>query len=403
MQRFRPKDGPELAKLISWAAGDGEALEVIAGGSKRGLGRPVAAPHVLDMTGFTGLEAYEPEELVLTAKPGTPLGEIEAMLDRAGQMLAFEPGDWGEMLDGAAGRQTLGGTLACNLAGPRRIKQGAARDHLLGFHAVSGRGEAFKAGGRVVKNVTGYDLSKLMAGSYGTLAVLTEVTVKVLPKPEATRTLVLSGLDDERAVAALTQALNSPYEVGGAAHLPAAAAPSVLTGAGGAATLIRVEGPRPSVETRAAALRQELRDFGAAEVLSDAAAVAPWRALRDVRPFLGERDRVIWRISVAPQGGPGVAATIGRSLDMRAFFDWGGGLVWCAVASDVANGGAEIVRGAAKAAGGYATLIRASADLRARIPVFDPQPPALAALSRRIKESFDPRRILNPGRMYEDA
>ena len=402
MPRFRPKDGPELAKLISWAAGNGEALEVIAGGSKRGLGRPVEAPHLLDVTNFTGIEAYEPEELVLTAKPGTLLAEIEAMLDRAGQMLAFEPGDWGEML-GGAGRQTLGGMLACNLAGPRRIKQGAARDHLLGFHAVSGRGEAFKAGGRVVKNVTGYDLSKLMAGSYGTLAVLTEVTVRVLPKPEATRTLVLSGLDDERGVAALTQALNSPHEVGGAAHLPAAVAPSVVSGAGGAATLIRVEGPGPSVEARASALRQELRNFGAAEVLSDAAAVAPWRALGDVRPFAGERERVVWRISVAPQNGPAIAAAIGRSLDARTFFDWGGGLVWCAVAADATEGGAGIVRAAAKAAGGHATLIRAGADLRARLAVFEPQPPALAALSRRIKESFDPRRILNPGRMYGDV
>src|SRR5215472_1790939 len=308
MPRFRPKDEQELAKVISWAAGECESLEVIAAGTKVGLGRPVEAPHVLDVSGIAGIEAYEPEELVLTAKPGTPLAEIESLLERSQQMLAFEPGDWGPLLGEAAGRQTLGGMLACNLAGPRRIKQGAARDHLLGFHAVSGRGEAFKAGGRVVKNVTGYDLSKLMAGSYGTLAVLTEVTVKVLPKPEATRTLVLSGLDDGRAVAALTRALNSPHEVGGAAHLPAAVAPSVVSGAGGAATLIRVEGPGPSVEARAAALRQELRDFGAAEVLSDAAAVAPWRALADVRPFAGERDRVVWRISVAPQNGPTVAA-----------------------------------------------------------------------------------------------
>src|SRR5215831_19347633 len=194
MPRFRPKDGPELARLISWAQGDGEALEVIAGGSKRGLGRPVAAPHILDVTAFEGLEAYEPEELVLTAKPGTPLAEIESLLERSQQMLAFEPGDWGPLLGEAAGRQTLGGMLACNLAGPRRIKQGAARDHLLGFHAVSGRGEAFKAGGRVVKNVTGYDLSKLMAGSYGTLAALTEISVKVMPRPERTCTVMLLGL-----------------------------------------------------------------------------------------------------------------------------------------------------------------------------------------------------------------
>jgi len=402
MARFRPKDGRELVSLVSWAAGDGEALEVAAAGTKRGLGRPVEAPHQLDTTALSGIEAYEPEELVLTAKPATPLAEIEAMLERSQQMLAFEPGDWGPLLGEAAARQTLGGMIACNLAGPRRIKQGAARDHLLGFHAVSGRGEGFKAGGRVVKNVTGYDLSKLMTGSYGTLAVLTEVTVKVLPKPEATGTLAFWGLDDRRAVAAMTQALNSPHEVGGAAHLPSASVDAVLPGAGRAATLVRVEGPRPSVEARAAALRQELREYGAADLLPDETSAAPWSALADVRPFAAERERMVWRISVAPQDGLEVAAAIAKALDARIFFDWGGGLVWCAVAGAEADGGSTIVRAATKAAGGHATLVRGRAALRSRIPVFEPQPPALAALSRRIKESFDPNRILNPGRMYHD-
>jgi glycolate oxidase FAD binding subunit len=402
MPRFRPKDRRELASLLAWAAGEGEALEVIAGGTKRGLGRPVETPHVLDVASLTGIEAYEPEELVLTARPGTPLLEIERILAGAQQMLAFEPGDWAPLLGEPAGRQTLGGMLACNLAGPRRIKHGAARDHMLGFHAVSGRGEAFKAGGRVVKNVTGYDLSKLMAGSYGTLAVLTEVTIKVLPKPEATGTLVLWKLDDQRAVAAMTQALNSPHEVSGAAHVPSASVPSVLPGASQGATLIRLEGPQPSVEARAAALRQELRDFGAADVLVDVSAVAPWRALADIKPFAAEPERSVWRLSVAPQSGPTVAAAITRALDARIVFDWGGGLLWCAVVEAAAKGGSEIVRGAAKSAGGHATLIRASAELRSLIPVFEPQPAPLAALSRRIKESFDPRHILNPGRMVRD-
>src|SRR5579885_1806092 len=402
MARFRPRNGQELARLVSWAAADGVALEVVAGGTKRGLGRPVEAPHLLDVTGFAGIQAYEPEELVLTAGTATPLAEIEATLDRAQQMLACEPGDWGPLLGGDAGRQTLGGVLACNLAGPRRIKQGAARDHLLGFHAVSGRGEVFKAGGRVVKNVTGYDLSKLMAGSYGTLAVLTEVTVKVLPRPEATGSLVLWGLDDRRAVAAMAKALNSPHEVGGAAHLPADIAAVALSGASRAATLIRVEGPGPSVDARVAALRDELRDFGPADLLLDGAARAPWRALADVNPVTDEQDRAVWRISVAPQKGPDDAAAIATALDARVFFDWGGGLLWCSVAESAAEGGAETVRAATKSAGGHATLVRASAELRRRIAVFEPQPPALAALSRRIKEGFDPKRILNPGRMYRD-
>jgi glycolate oxidase FAD binding subunit len=401
MTRFRPQDGRELAKLVSWAAGEGEALEVVGAGTKRGLGRPVEAPHILDASAFAGILAYEPEELVLTAGPATPFAELQKTLEGAQQMLAFEPGDWGPLLGGPAGRQTLGGVLACGLAGPRRIKQGTARDHLLGFHAVSGRGEEFKAGGRVVKNVTGYDLSKLMAGSYGTLAVLTEVTVKVVPRPEVTATLVLSGLDDLRAVAAMTLALNSPHEVGGAAHLPASVAVGALPGATGGATLLRIEGPAPSVEARAAALRQELRDFGGAEVCGGDAASRVWRALADGDPFAREQTRAVWRVSVPPQAGPAVAAAVARTLDAQVFYDWGGGLLWLAVA-EALDGGAAAVRGATREAGGHATLIRAPAALRAQLPVFEPQPPALQALSARIKASFDPKRILNPGRMYRE-
>jgi glycolate oxidase FAD binding subunit len=399
--RFRPQDSRELAQLVSWAVAEGQALEVMANGTKRGLGRPVEAAHVLDTTGFAGVRSYEPEELVLTAGPATPLAEIERLLAQSQQMLAFEPGDWGPLMGAAPEQQTLGGVLLCNLAGPRRPKQGAARDHLLGFHAVSGRGEQFKSGGRVVKNVTGYDLSKLMAGSYGTLAVLTEVSVKVLPAPEETGTLVLSGLDDVRAVAAMTRALNSPHETGGAAHLPAATAGSVLSGADRATTLIRVEGPPPSVEARATALRGELQEFGAAELLRGGIARQPWRALTDIAPCAGDAERVVWRVSVAPQAGPGVAAAVTRALDARYFYDWGGGLLWLAVA-DASDGGGAVIRAAIKETGGHATLIRAPEALRREIPIFEPQPPALRALGLRIKDSFDPKRILNPGRMYRD-
>jgi len=401
MSRFRPQDGGELAKLVSWAASEGQTLEVLANGTKRGLGRPVEAQHVLDVTGFAGVRAYEPEELVLTAGPATPLAEIDRLLNQKQQMLAFEPGDWGPLMGMAPERQTLGGVLLCNLAGPRRIKQGAARDHLLGFHAVSGRGELFKAGGRVVKNVTGYDLAKLMAGSYGTLAVLTEVTVKVLPAPEETGSLALLGLDDAGAVAAMTRALNSPHEVGGAAHLPAATAASVLPGAERALTLVRVEGPSPSVEARASALRQELGEFGAAELLRGTPARQIWRALADIAPCAADPGRVVWRVSIAPQAGPGVASAVSRALDARYFLDWGGGLLWLAVAG-AADGGAAVIREAIGAIGGHATLIRAPEALRREVPIFEPQPPALAALGQRIKESFDPKGILNPGRMYRE-
>ncbi|HEV8016116.1 MAG TPA: glycolate oxidase subunit GlcE [Stellaceae bacterium] len=391
MTRFRPSNETELVAIVQQALAAEEPLELIAGGSKRGIGRPLQVPHVLDLGAFSGIRDYEPAELVLTAGAATPLAEIEAALEGARQMLAFEPGDWRALLGTTDTAPTLGGALACNLAGPRRIRQGAARDHLLGFKAVSGRGEAFKAGGRVVKNVTGYDLCKLMAGSYGTLAALTEVSVKVLPRPEATRTVALFGLDAARAMAAMTAALNSAHELTGAAHLPA----DVAQG-GKAMTLARVEGPVPSVEARAGALRRELASFGDAEILADDVSLALWRDLRDVTPLAALGEAAIWRVSIAPSAATALIATLSRALDLHYYLDWGGGLVWLAVAP-AQDGGAAAIRAALGS--GHATLIRAGDALRASVPVFQPQAPAVAALAARVKESFDPKRIFNRGRM----
>ncbi len=390
MTRFRPTEERELVDIVAAAAAREEALELVAGGSKRGLGRPMQTPHMLDLTGFSGILFYEPEELVLTAGAATPLAEIEAALAAKGQMLGFEPPDWRALLGAVATSPTIGGTIACNLAGPRRVKQGAARDHFLGFRAVSGRGEAFKAGGKVVKNVTGYDLSKLMAGSHGTLAALTEITVKVLPQPEETAALVIEGLDDETAVQAMTVALNSAHEVSGAAH-----------GGGERGLLIlRLEGFPPSVAARAEALKRELASFGTIDELRGNGALTLWRGLRDLEAFRGDDDRVVWRVSVPPSAGPGIAKAV-RHLDSVHFFDWGGGLVWLGI-KGTEDGGAGVLRRAVAACGGHATLVRAPDALRQAVPVFEPMPPTAMALTRLVKESFDPRRILNRGRMYPE-
>ena len=394
MSIFRPSDEKDLVAIVQQALASEEPLELIAGGSKRGLGRPLQMPHVLDLGAFSGIRDYEPAELVLTAGAATPMSEIETALDAARQMLAFEPPDWRALLGTRDKAASLGGAIACNLAGPRRIRQGAARDHFLGFHAVSGRGEAFKAGGRVVKNVTGYDLSKLMAGSYGTLAALTEISVKVLPRPEATRTVVLPGLDIAQALTAMTEALNSAHELTAAAHLPADVAPG-----GKALTLARVEGPVPSVEARATALRRELARFGNAEILGDGASLKLWRESRDVAPLAALQDRAIWRVSIAPSAAPGLIAALGKKLDLRYFLDWGGGLLWLAV-PPAQDAGAAVIRGAIGS--GHATLIRASDAVRAAMPVFQPQARELAALSARVKESFDPKRLFNRGRMVPE-
>ncbi|MSP89018.1 MAG: glycolate oxidase subunit GlcE [Alphaproteobacteria bacterium] len=397
---FRPRDAGEALEAVRWALAGTHALDVAGAGTKRGLGRPINGEYALDLSGLAGITLYEPEELVLSAQAGTPMAAIEAALVARHQMLAFEPPDLGPLLGQPANAGTIGGTLACNLAGPRRIKSGAARDHFLGVAAISGRAERFKSGGRVVKNVTGYDLCKLLAGSYGTLGVMTDVTVKVLPRPEKTRTVLLLGLDDATAVKALAAALNSPHEVSGAAHLPPAAARrsavSYVSGAGRAVTAIRLEGPGPSVAYRCEKLRAELAVFGAVEELHSHNSTALWRELRDVARLVGESNRAVWRLSVPPMAGPGLVAALGRVLDVAAFYDWGGGLIWLAVAG-AADGGAAAIRGAL--GDGHATLMRADPAVRAVVLVFQPQLPALAALSRRVKENFDPRGILNPGRM----
>jgi glycolate oxidase FAD binding subunit len=410
MSRVAPTDLGELRDAVADALAAAEPLELVAGGSKRGLGRPLQLPRTLDLSRLATIRDYQPTELVLTAAAATPLEEVEAALAAAGQMLAFEPPDWAALQGlpvSAAGRRTLGGVLVCNLSGPRRIKAGAARDHLLGFRGVSGRGEIFKAGGKVVKNVTGYDLCKLMAGSYGTLAALEEVTVKVLPRPEAASTVMLCGLDGAAGVRYLGRALASPHEVSGAAYLPStsAAALTSLPPMAGVAAL-RLEGPAPSVSYRRERMLAELAAKYEATTLDNEATAIFWQVIRDAAAFAEHPDRAVWRVSCAPSRGAELGEAISRRLDTKWYLDWGGGLLWAAIA-EAEDGGAAVIRAAIRGADergtGHATLVKGPPELRRAVPVFEPQPPPLAALAARVKESFDPRRILNPGRMVEGS
>jgi glycolate oxidase FAD binding subunit len=409
MTRLAPTDLTELRDQIAGALAAEEPLELVAGGSKRGLGRPVQAAHLLDLALLSGIRDYAPSELVLTAGAGTPLGEIERALEEAGQMLAFEPPDWRGLLgsgeqDGAG--PTLGGVLACNLSGPRRIKAGAARDHFLGFRAVSGRGEIFKAGGKVIKNVTGYDLPKLMAGSYGTLAALEEVTVKVLPRPETVATLLFTKVEPVAAGHLMGAAVGSPHDVSGAAYLPAGAAMQFTLPGGGGTVALRLEGPAPSVEYRRDSLISDHGTSGAAEIVTGSEAIAFWHAIGEAAPLAGLAGRAVWRISVAPARGPELGQALSRALDALWFLDWGGGLLWLAV-PEATDAGAEAIRAAIRGPDGrdtgHATLVKGSPALRGSIAVFEPQPAPLAALTRRVKDAFDPAHILNPGRMVEGS
>ena len=401
---LKPRDGAEVEQAIQWALADGKALELVGHGSKRAVGRAAQWDATLDLSGLSGVTLYEPAELVLSAKAGTPLAEIEALVAASRQQLAFEPMDYGPLLGLAAGAGTVGGALSANLSGPRRIKAGAARDHFLGVSAVSGRGETFKSGGRVVKNVTGYDLCKLLAGSWGTLAAMTEVTVKTLPRAETEETILALNLDDAAAGKVMAAAVGSFADVSAAAHLPAAVAARIAESApaGGAVTAFRLEGVVPSIVHRKNVLEELTAPFCALDTLDETPSRALWRAIRDVMPFAADGpapERYVWRISTAPSHGAEVGRTLVERAQAEIMYDWAGGLIWAALPpSDDAS--APLVRSTVAAAGGHATLIRAPAAVRATIDVFEPGPAVLAALTKRVRESFDPRGVLNAGRMW---
>jgi glycolate oxidase FAD binding subunit len=397
---IKPRDAQEVEDTVRWMLGHDKSLELAGQGTKHAIGRPSQTDLTLDLSGLTGVTLYEPEELVLSARAGTPLAEIEALLDKNNQALAFEPMDYGPLLGGEAGKGTLGGAIAVNLSGPRRIKAGAARDHFLGVRAVTGRGDSIKSGGRVVKNVTGYDLCKLFAGSWGTLAAMTDITVKVLPKAEAEATVIVTGLDDARGAEAMALAMGSSNDVSAAAHVPDHVA-SWFDGLSNAeaTTALRLEGFAPSVAHRKDALANLLKPFGPVAILDIAESRALWRAVRDVKPFTmaASLERPLWRISTAPGKGHEIANLITPAAQM--FYDWGGGLLWVAMPIPDEPDAASIRKAVAQT-GGHATLIRAPASVRAAVDVFEPETTGVAALSKRVKESFDPKGVLNPGRMW---
>ena len=369
---LKPRDAKEVEDAVRWALGNDKALEVAGQGTKRAIGRPSQTDLTLDLSGLSGVTLYEPAELVLSAQAGTPLAEIEALLDNNNQQLAFEPMDYGPLLGGEAGQGTLGGAIAANLSGPRRIKAGAARDHFLGVTAVT----------------------------WGTLAAMTDVTIKVLPKAEAEATVIVEGLDDARACAAMAAAMGSSCDVSAAAHLPDHVT-SYFDGVPKpqAATALRLEGFAPSVKHRKDALAALMKPFGPVTLLDEKNSRALWQSVRQVRPFAtnAARARPLWRISCPPSKGHEIAAAITPAAQM--FYDWAGGLIWVAMPfADEAD--AASIRDAVKSVGGHATLVRAPAAVRASVDVFEPQDAALRALNKRVKEGFDPKGVLNPGRMW---
>ncbi len=386
-----PASEEELAEAVAEAARSGQPLAVEGNGTKRGMLRPVQAARTLSTRNLTGITLYRPQELILSARAGTPIPEIEAALAERGQHLIAEPPEPGALFGGGGAPATLGGTVAANLSGPRRINAGAMRDHVMGIRAVTGTGEVFRSGGRVLKNVTGLDLCKLLTGSHGTLGVLTEITLKVLPAPERSATVAIRVPDLSAGVRALSAGLGTPYGVSGAALLP--------DGGGGGAplALLRIEDFAESVSYRAGRLREELARLGEASLVEDAESRDLWRRVRDAEPLGAEPGDAVWRVSVRPTSGPAVARAVRAAGLQRLLLDWGGGLVW--IAGPPTAEAHDAVVAAARAEGGAFVLCRAPDSLRAAVPVLPDEPAPLAAIGQRVKATLDPARVLNPGRM----
>lgn len=389
MAVLRPASVGDLIDIVAAAQRDRHALAIGGGLSKAEIGRAAPEAAALDMSAFAGIVDYDPAELVLTVGAGTPLSQIEALVRGENQMLAFGPFDHGPVFGRTAGCATIGGIVAAGVAGSQRLSAGSARDHLLGFRAVSGRGEALLAGARVVKNVTGYDLPKLAAGSWGRLFAMTELTLKVLPRPPVRATRAIAGLSAEQAVKAMAIAMGSQAEVAAAAHVPAH-----LRG-GIALTALRIQGFGPSVKAKGAILDKLLAPYGHVEALDDDEGDTFWGDLCTLAPL--DRHQPLWRVNVPPSKGCMIASSL-RPHGAQWLFDWAGGLVWVAFDGDPA-----LVRAAAASAGGHATLVRGPASLRAAVPAFHPASPGVTALEMRIRRAFDPAGVFETGRFGDRA
>lgn len=390
MTMLVPHDETEAAALVQEAAARGDKLRIQGNGTRSSLVAQGTYDGVISAAAMAGVTLYEPAEMIIGAYAGTPVSVIEERLAQHGQALTFEPMDHRTLL-GTEGEPTLGGLVAANVSGPKRILAGAARDNVVGVRFVNGRGEVIKNGGRVMKNVTGLDLVRLMCGSWGTLGLMTEITLKVLPKAPDALTLAWPSLADGRAIALLCQAMGTPFEVNGAAHLPGQGA--------AASTVIRLEGFPEQLDYRAGELAKILAEYGSPTRVSGDEHDVIWRAVRDVQALAEPVDRAIWKLSVPADQGAAVVAAIRAERAAEVIYDWSGGLVW--LAADAADGdaGAAVIRRQAAAVGGHATLVRGSAELAARVPVFTPEPAPLKKLSQGIKQSFDPKGVFNAGVM----
>ncbi|MGD0189412.1 MAG: FAD-binding protein [Rhizomicrobium sp.] len=382
----------DVIDAVAAARANGTTLEIVGAATKRAFGNPVRADDMLDVSGLSGIISYEPEELVLSAKAGTRIAEIESAVRAKGQKLGFDPADWGPLLGAGGETATVGGVVSANACGSARIRFGAARDHLLGFRAVNGLGESYKAGGRVVKNVTGFDLPKLMCGAMGTLGVLTEMTLRLVPCALLSETLIVRDASAETGLELLRRAWTSACGPTGLAYVPSRVGSVFpeLGGIGAGAALIRVEGARVPLDEKLAGIRALSPDMRFDLIDGESL----FRSIGNGAMFIGT-DADIWRVAVPPASAARCVIESGTELWLA---DWAGGMLWIA-APPADKAFADNIRATAASFAGHATLLRAAAEWRCRVGAFQPEPASLAALTRSVKGAFDPLGIFNPGRM----
>jgi glycolate oxidase FAD binding subunit len=402
-ETYSPSSEEELAGLVRQAADQKLPIEVCGNRTKRAIGRPMQVATRLSTTQMRGVTLYEPSEMVLSAKSGTPVSEIEALLGENQQELAFEPSRWDRIVASKSEEPvTIGGVVACNISGARRILRGSVRDHLIGVRAVNGLGNAIKSGGRVMKNVTGYDIARGIAGSFGTLAVLSEVTFKVVPKAEETRSLILLNQPDEGAIQAMCKAMGSPYEVSGTVHIPSNFVERLsnpdIAKLGRSVTALRLENFSVALDRRISALHDMLKPFGPIYELDDERSQSFWQDIGNLT-FLTGSDKPLWRITTAPDRAPKLVSALRGRLECEAAYEWSGGLIWLEV-SPATDAGATMLRRIITEFQADAMLVRGNQSTRAAVDVFQPLPEAHMALIKGLKEAFDPYRIFNPGRIY---
>ena len=397
---FNPSSREEIAEIIRNCYKKNIPLEINGSKSKNKIGRNFQAEKTLDLTSYSGIIDYKPEELYIKVKAGTPINSIIEELDKHDQQLAFEPIDFGFLFNGKSNNGTIGGVISCNFAGPRRFKVGSARDHLLGFQGINGKGEIIKSGGTVVKNVTGYDLCKLISGSFGTLSVLTELSVKVLPKPQSSKTLIINNPHIKKAIEYLGTALSSPSDPSGGVFYPEQFDQSFtfndLTHKG-ALTAIRIEGPSNSVDHRIKNLSAEL---GLLEneysILESVQTKIFWNKTKNLEIFSNSKKNLL-RIVVPISETLSVLQKM-KPYEINYFLDWGGSLIWVEL-EKISLKILREIKDITQRHSGYFTIIKVEDDLKASADIFTIDP-IKYKISEKIKKSFDPKRIFNPGKMY---